>query len=136
MRIYQSDYFQLTENGYGICLACHETTDGCEPDARKRECPSCGKREVYGIEEALIMGKVDVIEDRPMNDTWCRPKAKQKRVSAKDRARHQEPFIRHIVVKDKRIISRFEGRLSLGNEYLKAFRGKQYQIVTETVDRS
>ncbi len=39
----------------GFCLACGEETDGCEPDARKYECPSCGAMEVYGAEECLMM---------------------------------------------------------------------------------
>ena len=39
----------------GICLACGEEQGGCEPDARKYECESCGERRVYGAEELLIM---------------------------------------------------------------------------------
>ena len=41
--------------GQGICLACGEEATGCEPDARKYECDCCGKRAVYGAEEALLM---------------------------------------------------------------------------------
>jgi len=39
----------------GFCIACGAERDGCEPDARKYECESCGKRAVYGAEELLIM---------------------------------------------------------------------------------
>lgn len=39
----------------GFCTACGEEQDGCEPDARNYECESCGKREVYGAEELLMM---------------------------------------------------------------------------------
>lgn len=40
----------------GICLACGEDADGCEPDARNYECECCGERQVYGVEELLMMG--------------------------------------------------------------------------------
>ena len=38
----------------GICLACGEEQGGCEPDARKYECESCGEKRVYGSEELLL----------------------------------------------------------------------------------
>ena len=38
----------------GICVYCGEEQDGVEPDARKYECESCGKRGVYGAEELLM----------------------------------------------------------------------------------
>ncbi len=40
----------------GFCRACEAEADGCEPDARKYECESCGEREVYGASELLMMG--------------------------------------------------------------------------------
>jgi hypothetical protein len=39
----------------GICVACGEDQDGCEPDARRYECESCGQPAVYGAEELLMM---------------------------------------------------------------------------------
>ena len=39
----------------GFCIACGEDADSCEPDARNYECESCGKRQVFGAEELLIM---------------------------------------------------------------------------------
>ena len=50
---------QRSEEGLdnpGFCLACGEEADGCEPDARGYECDSCGKRQVYGAAEILMMG--------------------------------------------------------------------------------
>ena len=44
----------------GVCLACGEVQGGCEPDARGYECESCGKRRVYGLEEALLMGAIEI----------------------------------------------------------------------------
>ena len=40
----------------GFCLNCGEDAYGVEPDARKYECECCGKEEVYGAEEILVMG--------------------------------------------------------------------------------
>lgn len=38
----------------GICIACGEDADGCEPDARRYECEICGEKAVYGAEELLM----------------------------------------------------------------------------------
>jgi hypothetical protein len=48
----------MVENNQGFCLACGETQDGVEPDARKYECESCGESKVYGVEELVLMGLV------------------------------------------------------------------------------
>lgn len=45
-----------SEEGMGFCLACGEDQTGCEPDARKYVCESCGQPKVYGIEELAMMG--------------------------------------------------------------------------------
>jgi len=49
---------ETLENGeeyVGFCIACGESQDGCEPDARRYTCESCGKKAVYGAEELLMM---------------------------------------------------------------------------------
>lgn len=38
----------------GFCISCGHEQDGCEPDARRYRCESCGDRQVYGAEELLI----------------------------------------------------------------------------------
>ena len=43
----------------GVCLACGNRQDGCEPDARRYPCEACGENQVYGIEEAMMMGLAD-----------------------------------------------------------------------------
>ena len=40
----------------GFCLSCGAEAYNVEPDARKYVCESCGKKQVYGAEELLIMG--------------------------------------------------------------------------------
>lgn len=38
----------------GVCVACGEEQDGCEPDARKYTCEHCGEKWVYAPEEILL----------------------------------------------------------------------------------
>ena len=44
------------DDNLGFCVACGEEADGCEPDARRYECESCGERAVYGAEELMLGG--------------------------------------------------------------------------------
>lgn len=45
----------------GFCRACGKfTTSECEPDTRGRECDRCGEHEVYGAEELVVMGQIEV----------------------------------------------------------------------------
>ena len=39
----------------GFCIKCGCENDGCEPDARRYRCESCGAMAVYGAEELLLM---------------------------------------------------------------------------------
>jgi hypothetical protein len=34
----------------------------CEPDARDYECESCGEMKVHGIEEAVLMGAIEIAD--------------------------------------------------------------------------
>lgn len=55
-RILEANTRQATSlDNPGICLACGSDQDGCEPDARKYECESCGEKQVYGASELLMM---------------------------------------------------------------------------------
>lgn len=44
----------------GACVLCGEYASGCEPDLEKGPCESCGKNGVYGAQQLLIMGRVDL----------------------------------------------------------------------------
>lgn len=62
--------FELTEAEYrtgcdlfeGRCLACRETADSVEPDAEHYKCQACGELQVFGLEQLLIMGLVEIVE--------------------------------------------------------------------------
>ena len=48
----------IMDGTIGYCTECSEEAWGVEPDARKYECDSCGKKAVYGAEELVMMGLV------------------------------------------------------------------------------
>lgn len=62
----ESNYEELSEEGYGVCLACGDVNKGaggwCEPDAEWYECVECGEHKVTGLENALIDGLVEFTE--------------------------------------------------------------------------
>ena len=57
------EYHNLDENYTGLCVFCGDEIDTCEPDARLRECESCGQRGGYGANELLMRGLISFAED-------------------------------------------------------------------------
>lgn len=48
-------------NDEGFCRSCGKfTATGVEPDAEHYECPVCGEREVFGAEQAVLLGLIEV----------------------------------------------------------------------------
>lgn len=56
----EEEFHEMDEDLMGVCLACGETQGGCEPDARKYICESCGDDEVYGVQELLMMNRLSL----------------------------------------------------------------------------
>jgi hypothetical protein len=56
----EDEYLSATEDGSGLCLKCGVETSGVEPDAREYRCEACGERGVYGIEELMVMGLIEL----------------------------------------------------------------------------
>ena len=54
---------EITDATTGRCRACGDAAYGVEPDARGYECESCGASEVYGLEELMMMGELEITED-------------------------------------------------------------------------
>ncbi len=46
----------MTLDNPGICLACGNEQDGCEPDARNYTCEASGEKQVFGAAEFMISG--------------------------------------------------------------------------------
>ena len=61
-RVYEVADSDLQEAVNGICLSCGEIQyGGVEPDARNYPCNACSAPELYGLEEALLVGRVTVL---------------------------------------------------------------------------
>lgn len=61
----ESKYLEHRDEYDGYCFSCGYVTNygEVEPDADKRKCDECGKYKVMGIDNALICGYIDIIED-------------------------------------------------------------------------
>ena len=57
----EQQFFNASENYTGFCLACGKTQGETEPDARKYTCNGCNKPKVYGLEELMIIGLINLI---------------------------------------------------------------------------
>lgn len=58
----ESEYGELSEDNGGLCLYCGEPAYGVEPDARRYVCEGCNQPQVYGLEELLIMGRIEITD--------------------------------------------------------------------------
>lgn len=54
---------ELTDGTTGRCTACGAEAYDVEPDAREYECVQCNEPAVYGLEELLVMGKLEIVEE-------------------------------------------------------------------------
>jgi hypothetical protein len=60
--------FKMTEAEYregedvfeGRCIECGAVAYSVEPDARAYECDECGAKAVFGLQELLLMGLLDI----------------------------------------------------------------------------
>ena len=55
-------FTELQEENGGVCLECGELAYGVEPDARNYTCEECGRAQVFGADEALLMGIIEFKE--------------------------------------------------------------------------
>lgn len=64
----EDEYADMDDSSQGFCLACGELADGCEPDACNYKCEACGKKQVFGAAELLLMGHI-LITDSEDDDS-------------------------------------------------------------------
>lgn len=63
IEITEEEFEELQKSCGGICLACkNRECSGVEPDARNYICSECGEKDVFGVEELLIMGEIEFVE--------------------------------------------------------------------------
>ena len=55
------EYDRLETEMSGVCRACGYAHGPVEPDARGDRCPTCQAPELYGLDELLARGEVEVI---------------------------------------------------------------------------
>jgi hypothetical protein len=60
IRMTEAHYILNLNEYIGICRECGYEQCGCEPDARKYKCEDCGAKQVFGTEELLQMGLIDI----------------------------------------------------------------------------
>jgi hypothetical protein len=70
MDMTEREYQSYCNDFAGYCTGCDDITEfsGVEPDAREYECPKCEKKTLYGIEEALMMLQLDIVEETEAED--------------------------------------------------------------------
>jgi len=56
----ESEFRSYAENYAGFCVRCGDEACQVEPDARGYECEGCEEKGVYGTEELLMMGYIDL----------------------------------------------------------------------------
>jgi len=65
MKLTEDEYMEHVDSNDGCCLNCEEwTTGGVEPDAEHYPCAYCGEEEVYGAEQLMIMGEIQLVSER------------------------------------------------------------------------
>ncbi len=58
-----AEYNRTRDEYIGLCLGCGEERECTEPDAHEYPCEACGKNEVFGTEELLLMGALEVTDN-------------------------------------------------------------------------
>lgn len=59
---------EVSDHTIGVCLACGNKQDGVEPDAERYQCENCDRHLVYGCEQALLCGLVDLADENSTTD--------------------------------------------------------------------
>ena len=55
-----AEYRHASANHVGLCSACGDDAESCEPDCRDRRCETCGQFAVCGLEELMLCGDLIV----------------------------------------------------------------------------
>lgn len=58
-----TEYYDGEDNNLGLCTACSEESDQCEPDAEGYLCSACGKRTVQGLMNLVERGYIKLVDE-------------------------------------------------------------------------
>lgn len=61
LQMSEARYLQYLDDDIGLCRYCGAERESCEPDAQRYPCPDCKRDGVYGVEELLARGEVEIV---------------------------------------------------------------------------
>lgn len=68
----EAAWLEHRDSYIGLCAACGEERDMCEPDARAYPCESCHERAVFGAESYLTEGcSWTRLDGQNIITSWC-----------------------------------------------------------------
>ena len=63
LKLTEAEFTSHREEYDGYCLYCNEFTyGGVEPDATRYLCEGCGEKQLFGIEELLLEGLIEIVK--------------------------------------------------------------------------
>jgi predicted RNA-binding Zn-ribbon protein involved in translation (DUF1610 family) len=57
------EYYSLENEHAGMCFSCGELMYGVEPDAVRYKCEDCGHNRVFGLEYAVLHGRLNILSE-------------------------------------------------------------------------
>lgn len=66
MKLTEAEYREHCRDYDGYCTQCDDVTSfsGVEPDAENYPCELCETDSVCGVEQALLLGKIEIVEGK------------------------------------------------------------------------
>ena len=69
MEMSMEEYYDASDSHEGYCTKCKELTcDMCEPYAENYPCPDCENNSVMGIENAMLLGYIEITDYRGVDE--------------------------------------------------------------------
>lgn len=62
IKLSEREYHDSNNDSLGYCTECGATRECCEPDAENYPCDECEADAVFGTEQLLVMGLIDIVE--------------------------------------------------------------------------
>lgn len=56
----EAEYHGYRDRLVGLCCECGAERGSTEPDAEDYPCEACGQDTVYGIEQLMLMGQIEI----------------------------------------------------------------------------
>lgn len=69
IKMTSDDYCEARNEYVGYCISCGAEHYQIEPDARNYLCEECEERQVFGIEELLMGGQLEIVEETDADQT-------------------------------------------------------------------